>query len=52
MVSGSGESLVTGVAMFLRAGEMAQRIRTLATKPEDLSLVCGIHMVEGVEEEN
>lgn len=29
------------------ASEMAQRVKSLATKPNDLNLVPGTHMVEG-----
>lgn len=32
---------------LLLAGEMAQRVKLLATKPNDLSFILGTHMVDG-----
>ena len=32
---------------LLLAGEMAQRVKVLATKPDDLSFILGTHMVDG-----
>lgn len=55
VIQGSGCNTDTavhpGIVYFrnleLRTSDIAQRVKVLATKPEDLSLILGTHMTEG-----
>ena len=39
----------SGSEVQSQAIEMAQKVKTLGTKPKDLSSICGIHMVGSLD---